>query len=281
MVQFARNLSAMATLLGRSDEARGFASEADELACTINSLMWDPVRRFYFDLTLDGRRSPVRTVAAYWALLGRVAAPGQAAALVAELHNPRTFDRPSGVPTLAADEPGYDPEGGYWRGAVWTPTSMMVIRGLELYGYREDARNIALKDIGMMNQVYRRTGTIWENYAPDSAIPGNPARPDFVGWSGLAPIGWLLEYAIGLKPDAPSNELAWDLRSSRRAGCERYRFNGHVVSLLAQPDSKARGGVSVDIESDGAFTLLLRRGSLSRTVAVHAGTQQVDLTHSN
>ncbi len=280
MAMFARNLATMAGLLGRNAEARGFASEADGLSLTINRLMWDPERKFYFDLTLEGRRAPVRTVAAYWSMLGRVASPVQAAGLVAELHNPKTFFRLNRVPTLAADEPGFDPAGGYWRGAVWTPTSMMVIRGLELYGYAEDARGIALNNIEMMARVFSRTGTIWENYAPDSAMPGDPARPDFVGWSGLAPIEWLLEYAIGLKPDAPSNELVWDLRSAQRVGCDRYRFNGHVVSLVARPFATGGGGITVHIDSDGPFSLVLKRGSLSRRIEVREGGQQVALPQS-
>jgi glycogen debranching enzyme len=51
-----------------------------------------------------------------------------------ELSNPQTFKRLHRVPTLAADQNGYDPAGGYWCGAVWAPTSTMVIRGLEQYG---------------------------------------------------------------------------------------------------------------------------------------------------
>jgi hypothetical protein len=275
MVLFARELSAMAELLGKAAEARAFAAEADELSRTINELMWDRERRFYFDLTLDGQRAPVKTVAAFWALLGRVASAEQAADLLAELRNPQTFGRPNRVPTLAADEPGYDPAGGYCRGAVWTPTTMMVIRGLEFYGYDDEARAIALNNLDLMGRVYRRTGTIWENYAPETTSPGEPAKRDFVGWCGLGPIEWLLEFAIGLKPDAPRNELVWALRSTQRQGCERYRFNGHVASLLAEPDRAADGGFTITIRSDGDFALQIRKGSQHRSVEVHPGEQIV------
>jgi neutral trehalase len=44
--------------------------------------MWDPKRGFYFDLTLEGKRAPVKTIAAYWTLLAKVATPDQASALV-------------------------------------------------------------------------------------------------------------------------------------------------------------------------------------------------------
>lgn len=276
MALFARDLATMAALLGRPAEAQAFTREADALSATINRLMWDPAQQFYFDLTLDGRRAPVKTVAAFWALLGRVASADQAAALVAQLRNPKTFGRPLRVPTVAADEPGYDPAGGYWRGSVWPPTTMMVLRGLERYGYAAEARLIALNNLDFMSRVFRDTGTIWENYAPEAAKPGQPAKADLVGWSGLPPIGWLLEYAIGLKPDALRNELAWKLVSLQRQGCARYRFNGHVVSLLAAPDPAAAGKFTISVDSDGAFTLQLRRAQKSATVAVHAGSQTVE-----
>ena len=32
------------------------------------------------------------------------------------------------------------------------------------------------------------TGTVWENYSPDAATPGEPAKPDLVGWTGIVPI---------------------------------------------------------------------------------------------
>ena len=273
----ARNLAEMAALLGRPAESRAFESDADDLSRAINSLMWDPGRRFYFDLSLDGRRSQVKTIAAYWALLGRVASPAQAKDLAAELDNPRTFGRVHRVPTVAADEPGYDPAGGYWKGAVWPPTTTMVIRGLELYGLGDQARAIALNDLEITESVYRETGTLWENYAPDAAHQGRPAKAGYVGWSGLAPILFLMEFEIGLVPDAPANTLVWDLRpdpaSLGRVGCERYRFNGHVVSLEARPGPEA-GGTAVTVRSDGAFRLRLRQGARRMDVDVRPGQQE-------
>ena len=134
------------------------------MAALINKHLWDPSLRFYFDLKADGQRAPVKTIAAYWTLLARVARPAQAADLVAQLRNPATFGRPHRVPTLAADEPGYDRAGGYWRGAVWVPTDMMVIRGLENFGYADLAREIAFEHLDRVASVFEKTGTIWENY---------------------------------------------------------------------------------------------------------------------
>jgi len=81
--------------------------------------MWDEQQRFYFDLTIKGERAPVKSIAAFWTLLGTggfdVPSPGACA----ELENPDTFKTIHRIPTLAANEPGFDPKGGYWVGAVW------------------------------------------------------------------------------------------------------------------------------------------------------------------
>lgn len=274
MVLFGRELSEIAQILNRSEEALKYGSQADALAKIINRRMWDKKRRFYFDLTLAGKRVPVRTIAAYWTLLARVASPAQAADLVAELKNPRTFGRLNPVPTLGADERGFDPAGGYWRGAVWIPTNTMVIRGLENYGYNDMACQIALSHLNLVAEVFKKTGTIWENYSADAVQQGNPARGDFIGWSGTGPIIYFLEYAIGLKADAPHNLLVWQLEPGGRRGCERFRFNGHVVSLVAAPGPGESEGVRISVQSDGTFRLRVRFRAVEKSFAVVKGQQE-------
>ncbi len=276
MVLFGRQLAQIARVLGNGADPAVFDAEASDLAAAINRKMWDPKARFYFDLTRDDRRIPVKTIAAYWTLIAGVAAGDQVEALVAELRNPRTFGRRNPVPTCAADAPGYRSYGGYWRGAVWAPTNTMVIRGLERAGQADLAREIALRHIDLVTEVYRTTGTIWENYAPDSPRPGRilravPVRRDFVGWSGIGPILYLLEHAIGLKPNAGENRLDWRLASDARCGCSRFRFGGHVVSLVAEP-ARPDAARRVEVTSDGAFTLAVAHRQREQTFAVGPGS---------
>jgi hypothetical protein len=175
------------------------------------------------------------------------------------------------VPTLAADQPGYNPAGGYWRGSAWAPTTTMVIRGLERYGRGPLAREIALNELARMGDVFQKTGTIWENYSPDAPTPGDPAKPDFVGWSGIGPILYLLEFAIGLKPDAAGNTLVWEVDSAKPLGCERFRFNSHVISLKAEPGAGDARSLALSVTSDGPFKLVVRREEREETYAITAG----------
>jgi hypothetical protein len=278
MVLFARQLSEIALMLGKDTEARQYTAEAGQLASTINQAMWDEKRKFYFDLMLDGKRAPVMTIAAYWTLLAGVASSDQAADLVAELKNTQTFGRPNLVPTLAANQAGYDPFGGYWRGSVWAPTVTMIIQGLGKYGYSDLARKVALNHLDLVAHVYEKTGTIWENYSPDHAQQGNLAKSDFVGWSGIGPIMYLLEYAIGLRPDAAHNRLVWQIEPGGRRGCERFRFNGHVVSLITAPATNGSKGEVMHVESDSPFELQAHFRGAQKTFMVKAGKQEFDIT---
>lgn len=277
MVLFARDLSEVARLIGKFGDALSFRREADDLSLLINRLMWDGERKFYYDLAVDGVRAPVKTVAAFWTMLAGVASKEQARALAAELKNPATFGRRNPVPTCAADEPGYDARGGYWKGAVWAPTTTMVIRGLERYGFDELAREVALKHLDLVAEVTKRTGTIWENYAPDAAEPGRHVtgelvKGDFVGWSGIGPIVYLMEYGIGLKADASSNTLEWRLNLHGRSGCDNYRFNNQSASLLARVQSD--GTAAITVVSGGEFNLRVIFQGRAETYKVKNGTNE-------
>jgi glycogen debranching enzyme len=272
MVLFARNLVVMAAILGKEAEIARYRREAEELAALINRHMWDEQRQFYFDLTIKGERVPVKSIAAFWPLLAKVASRSQAEALAAQLKNPRTFNTPHRVPTLAADEPGFDPKGGYWTGAVWVPTDKMVIAGLENYGYTELAREIALNHLRSVVAVFKETGTVWENYAPQRIAPGQPAKRDFVGWTGIGPVAFFIEYAIGLQADALANEMVWDLHSPQRVGVENFWFGGKTVSLVCGP-ADATGRRTVTVQSTAPFNLTILWQGKTTTVHVPAGKQ--------
>ncbi len=176
MVLFAGELAEIADQLGKHDEAAAFRREAAELSATINAKMWNPQRKFYFDLTVNGEQSQVKTVGAFTTLLAGVATAEQADALAAELTNPRSFGRKHRVPSFPADQKGFDPAGGYEKGSVWASTNTMVIRGLQRYGKQNLARQIAREDLQIVAEVFQRTGSVWENYAPDAIRRGS--RPN-------------------------------------------------------------------------------------------------------
>ncbi len=219
----------MAADLGRNRDVDELRREVDLLTRFVNAHLWDGASRFYFDRMRDGALSKVMSIGSYWALLAGVVPPENLPKFLDHLRNSAEFNRPSRVPSLSADSPAYNPAGGYWRGGVWSPTDYMVLRGLTQVGADSLAHDIALNHVRNVADVFQKTGTLWENYAPESANAGKPARKDFVGWTGVSPISILFEYVFGLRPDAPRRELLWDVRLLEEHGVDRYPFGRTCV----------------------------------------------------
>ena len=82
--------------------------------------------------------------------------------------------------------------------------------------------------------MFYSTGTIWENYAPETADHGSHSKDKFVGWSGLFPISIMFEYVFGIRPEASKNTIVWDVNRTERHGIERYPFNGETIDLVCE-----------------------------------------------
>jgi glycogen debranching enzyme len=219
----ARILVRMADILGRRHDVADLVEESDRLDKFVNRHMWDDRQGFYVDLRRDGTRSGVKSIAGYWALMAGIAPRARRARMIAHLTNPKTFGRPHPVPTLAADDPHYAGEKGeYWLGSVWPSTNYMVLRALTEAGQDQLAHELGLRHHEMVTRVYRDTGTYFENYSPEKAAPGQPAKSDFVGWGGVGPIAVFFEYVLGLRPDHVRKVLVWDVRRSEGHGVRNY-----------------------------------------------------------
>jgi hypothetical protein len=265
----ARLVVRMARELGVPEDAVDMREEDERLSRFVNAQLWDDAAAFYFDRWRDGRLNGVKTIGAYWALIAGVVPGERLDRFVAHLEDPRTFNRSHRVPSLAADTPGYQAKGDYWRGGVWASTNYMVLRGLTEVGRDALAHEIARNHVSNVVSVFEQTGTLWENYAPESASPGDPARRDFVGWGGLPPIGVFLEYVLGLRPDAPARRLVWDVRLTERHGVRRYPFGADVWLDLScaqrrSPDERPR----IEAKATAPIDVEVRWGGRSEVVRV-------------
>jgi neutral trehalase len=258
-------LARIAGELGREDMRGFFQAQNDELRQLVNAHFWDEAHRIYNDLDQHGR--PITElqpgalcthVHMFWPLMAGFATPERAAGMVAELRNPASFNRLTGVPSLSADSTGYNAENGqYWRGAVWPPTQCMVQEGLKQTDYRDDLQELAAKYHRACVADYQQQRTLRENMAPDQVL--GCGQPDFVGWSGIGPVANLIEHLLGLEIEAPRRTITWTLRQPERHGLTRLQFHGFQVDLVAEPAS-ARGPREITVTSGGEFTLCVRRG---------------------
>lgn len=258
----AKLLLKMADVLGRRSDARFAEEELVRVEPLAHRALWDEHTGFYYDLLPDGTLSGVKTIASFWALLAGGMAPQRQNRLVAHLRNPAEFHRPHVVPSLSFDHPDYDPEGGYWIGSVWPSTNYMILRGLRNSGCHALAHEIGLNHVTNVTKVFEETGTLHENYAPETAAPGNHSLPNVVGWGGLGPVAVLFEHVMGLRPDVPAGRLVWDIRLTEAHGVERYPFGAAGELNLAcktrsngreKPHVRVATNIPIEIELRWAF----------------------------
>jgi hypothetical protein len=265
-------LGRMAAVLGREAEVAEERAEHARLAAWIRDHAWDESLGFACDVRRDGRPSGVKQVGAYWAMLAGLLDGPRAARMAAHLDDPASFRRHHRVPSLAADQPGYTPTGRYWNGAVWAPTTWMVLKALERAGQDDLAHAIAVNHHEAVLRVWTKTGTLWENYAPDADEPGTPAKRDFVGWTGLPPIAVLLEHRFGLRPDVPAATLVWDVRLTEAHGVERYPFGSQgVLDLRCAARRDACERPVITVRSPVPLTIDLRWTGGRERIVVAAG----------
>jgi glycogen debranching enzyme len=179
LVMEAKALEKMAKALHLDAEAREWKKDYRQRTALINKTFWDPETQFYYNVDKrthdfsyknkdDLKRKEIIGFLPLWA---GVANKKQAAALVKELTDTSSFWRRYGVPSLAADDPYYNPR-GYWNGPVWIQWDYLIERGLLDYGYKSIARDLVHKVADNMLEVLKKDHELWEFYDPDSVWGG-------------------------------------------------------------------------------------------------------------
>lgn len=112
----------------------------------------------------------------FLALWSGIATPEQAERIVKEhFANPKTFNATAGVRTLSKMEKMYSLRASAnpsnWRGPVWGISNYMVFKGLEKYGYKKEASELARKTITMFGKDFKKNGALHEYYEPETAEP--------------------------------------------------------------------------------------------------------------
>ena len=274
-----RILTEMAKVLGREADTVELQEEREMLLNVVNDKLWDDETAFYYDQWRNGELNYVKHLGAYWALLAEAVSEENADRFIAHLTNENEFATPCMLPALSADHPSFSPDGAYWCGGVWAPTNYMVLRGLDQYGRYDLSYKIGRNYLDNVVSVFNDTGTVFENYAPMPGEDGKPrqgsiARSNFVGWTGIVPISVLFEYVFGLKPDAGSNTIRWNIDLTDRFGVENYPFGPEAtLSLLCEERGSAAEEPQVTITSDQPVTVEIYwdGGSQSKTVAAGPG----------
>jgi len=252
-----------------SNKSKSFKDKANEISDLINKFMWNEEDGLYYDVDDEGNQVKWKTVGCFWPMLAGVADKYQAEKLLYNLKDPHTFWRKIPFPSLAADQKNYKADGEYWLGSVWAPTNVMIIKGLDKFGFNNDMAykfnefaTLATEEyLDGIYEVYKKTGTIWENYSAEAFVRGSWSRPDFVGWTGCGPIELLIENIIGLRPDGTNNSLTWHLTRIDKHGIENLKFGNVTVTLIAEKREKVISPINIKVICDNDFELIAEHGN--------------------
>ena len=252
-------MSRIALLLDKPEEAEYWKAVHTSLSEKLNSLYWDDVDRFYYDILSDGDKCKVPTIASWWPVVAEMSGRERASHMLEHLRDPEEFGGIVPTPSLSRSDKDFAPDGGYWRGSVWLPTTYMTLKAMDVYGNYEMARETAASVLECMYRTYVdcEPHTIWECYSPTAYKPatnkvGDLVRTDFCGWSALGPISIFIEDVIGIKAaNAFENTLlcGFDKHPKGRVGIEGYRFGNIVCSIIATEKT-------ITVTSNHPFNLL-------------------------
>jgi len=263
----------MAQVLNRSEDVESIKKQVSDLSAYVNSKMWDAEKAIYTDRFKEGTLSKIKTIGAYWALLADVVPPKEISRFLAHLSDTTEFNRPHRIPTLSADNPHYDPEGGYWLGAVWAMTNYSVLRGLTNVGADSLAFEIADNHLKNVTRIFNNTNVIWENYSPEYSR--GSGRENFVGEGGLTGTAILLEYLFGIRADVPNGTIVWDIRLTEEFGVNQYPFGKTgIVNLICNERKNANEVPQIKVNSSVPLTLKLIWNGGSKTIMVKADSNK-------
>lgn len=158
-------------LLGDTRTAIEWDVAAKYRKTTMDSLMWSNLRGIYLDYNyVKERRGTVGSLAAFYPLWAGMVDEKQAAQMVRVLQR---FEHRGGLSATDAQSLGQLIPGVITQGSMpvqwaypngWAPLHFLVIKGLQRYGYHDDAKRIAMKWIKTNLDWFNRYGVFLEKY---------------------------------------------------------------------------------------------------------------------
>lgn len=191
----AKGLARIAGVLGKSDDETKWRDQAKAVGKAIRDDLFDSEHGYFFDRRLDSGKPVVVYGAEGWIpLWAGAASQAQADAVAGHMGDTDKFHTFMPLPTLARDDPHFEPETGYWRGPVWMDQALFGIEGLRKYGHAEQADALALRLVihaeGMTGQA-----PMYENYDP---LTGKGYESPNFSWAAAS-------YFLLLHQDTPTS----------------------------------------------------------------------------
>jgi putative isomerase len=181
-------LANIAGAIGQQAEASEWSRRAEALVKRMIKFSWDEEAGLFW-AKRNGTRINVRTPFSLYPLItGRL--PAEISdRLVAHLTDPQEFWSNYPVPSVALNDPTFNPT-QMWRGPTWVNVNFMLTQGLERSGYLDVARRLRRCTLEMLC----RQADICEYYDPQTGEKPLEAASVF-GWSAAIFIDLAIEAA--------------------------------------------------------------------------------------
>jgi len=174
LYKYEMDFAEAAKILGKTAAVHRWQAAASQRKATMDRLMWGELRNFYYDYNfVKEHRGTVDSLAGYYTMWAGLASEKQAKKLVKVLSR---FEHKGGLATTNGTQfgqlvPGSMPaQWAYPNG--WAPLHYIVVKGLQRYGYHEEARRIALKWVKTNLDWFNKHGVFLEKY--NVVQPGKP-----------------------------------------------------------------------------------------------------------
>jgi alpha,alpha-trehalase len=188
LFKYEMDFARAASIFGDNRDALRWTTTANARKRSMNQLMWDKLRGLYYDYNfVREKRGNVSSLASYFTMWAGLATDKQAEQMVKAL---RRFENKGGLATTDAL-----PIGQYVLGSMptqwaypngWAPLQFIAIKGLERYGYKEDAKRLATKWLKNNLDWFNAHGVFLEKYNVVS-----PEKPPVKGvYPSQTGFGW-------------------------------------------------------------------------------------------
>ncbi len=272
-------MSELGDILNDKDISFKYKRHYFSLKTRINQMMWNVEDGFYYDLDAHEKQIRVKTIGGFWPLLAELPNEAKSEPLIAHVRNPETFGTENPFPSLAANEPEFDEQGGGYKGAVYPPLTFMVIKGLEKYGAFELARECAIRHLYYMLDTLhpegKEKGNVWEAYQPRKDGPakwrgkqGFP-RPNFLTFTALSSVSLMIENVVGLYISLPRKTVDWIIPTLEIMGIENLSLKRNLVTILSNKTSR---GWEIRLESEKLYYFTIEiLGQKKKTLPIPSG----------
>lgn len=273
-------MSYIADILNDKDMAFKYKRLYFSVKTRLNDMMWDPEKKFYFDLDEKEKRINLMLIGAYWTLLAEIPNDEKASYIITYLKDPEVFGSDNPFPNVSMDSKCFKESVSGECGAVFPFNVYAVVKGLEKYGEFIFARECAIRHMYFVLDTFQpdesKVGDVWEAYLPTrEGVPASEAgssfpRKRFLPQICLVTITMMIENIIGLDVSLPRKTVDWTVPNLENMGIENLSLKRNYITILANKNTR---GWEIRLESEKLyyFTIKILNEDKKKTLPIPSG----------